>query len=267
MFAPPEKCRGMAEVCVVRDGIVFVAQPAVPVGWHVAFFGTYEPELREIFRAVLPMGGVAIDIGANVGWHTLLMARLVGPGGRVLAAEANPSVRSRLQDNLNLNRFEQAEVIPYAIADTEGVVEFYGPEADDADSGNGHIVTDGAGAKRGIIRVETRRLDTIASMAKIDRLDLIKIDVEGFEWSVLQGGEVTIAKFRPHIVFEYDANYASRGAANPALIHAFFRKHNYNLYSIGRSWAEAVGPGNWPGCANIWATPSGQAKLCKLDDH
>src|SRR6266404_5658147 len=77
MFVSPEKCRGWPEVCLVRDGAVFLAQPGVPVGWHVVFFGTYEPELREIFRAVLPTGGVAIDIGANVGWHTLLMARLV----------------------------------------------------------------------------------------------------------------------------------------------------------------------------------------------
>src|SRR5215472_5962531 len=91
MFASPEKCRSMAEVCLVRDGIVFQVQPSVAVGWNVAFFGTYEPELREIFRSVLPMGGVALDIGANIGWHTLLMARLVGNNGRVMAAEANPS--------------------------------------------------------------------------------------------------------------------------------------------------------------------------------
>lgn len=257
MFASPEKCRGMAEVCVVRNGIVFQAQPAVLVGWHVAFFGTYEPELREIFRAVLPTGGVALDIGANVGWHTLLMASLVGDDGRVLAAEANPSVRSRLQDNLSLNRFGQVEVIPYAIADTEIAVEFYGPEADAADSGNGYVVPDGAGAQRGTIRVETRRLDTIVSTAKIDRLDLIKIDVEGFEWPVLQGGEQTIAKFRPHIVFEYNAEYSSRGKGDPRAIAEFFRMHRYRLFAIGRTWAEAIDLENWPDSADIWATPLG----------
>ena len=123
LFVSPEKCAGMAEICVVRDGIIFLAQPFVPIGWHVAFLGTYEPELREIFRAVLPMGGVALDLGANVGWHTLLMARLVGDSGRVLAAEANPSVRLRLQDNLDLNRFGQVEVVPYAIADSEGIAD------------------------------------------------------------------------------------------------------------------------------------------------
>lgn len=47
----------------MRDGSVIVLQPGVPLGWHVAFFGTYEPELREVFRAVLPAGGVAVDVG------------------------------------------------------------------------------------------------------------------------------------------------------------------------------------------------------------
>src|SRR5262249_11470130 len=147
---------------------------------------------REVFRTVLPTGGVAVDVGANVGWHTLLMARLVGQSGRVLAAEPNPSGRICLQDNLTLKRFGQVQVVPYALADSEGTAEFYGPEADDADSGNGHVVTVSGKGQRKIIAVETRRLDTIVSTAHIDRLDLIKIDVEGFEWPVLQGGEQSI---------------------------------------------------------------------------
>jgi FkbM family methyltransferase len=257
VFAAPEKFRGMAEVCLVRDGIVIQVQPAAAVGWNVAFFGTYEPELREIFRAVLPIGGIALDIGANVGWHTLLMARLVGENGRVMAAEANPSVRNRLQDNLNFNRFGQVEVLPYAIADSEGTVDFYGPEVDDAESANGYVITDGAEAKNGIIRVETRRIDSIVSAVKIDRLDLVKIDVEGFEWPVLRGGEQTIAKLRPHIIFEYDAESSPRGRGDPRVIAEFFRRHRYRLFEIGRTSAPSVELETWPESANIWALPLG----------
>ena len=46
LFASPEKCRAMRDICVVRDGVAFFAQPSVPLGWRVAFFGNYEPELR-----------------------------------------------------------------------------------------------------------------------------------------------------------------------------------------------------------------------------
>jgi FkbM family methyltransferase len=255
MLSSPEKCQSMRELCVVREGIAFLAQPALPLGWHVALFGTYEPEVREIVRAVLPQGGVAFDIGANVGWHTLLMARLVGNSGRVLAAEANPSVRSRLQDNLSLNRFGQVEVIPFAIANSEKSVEFYGPNADDIDSGSGYVIVGEVRERQANIRVETRCLDAVVSAARVERLDLIKIDVEGLEWPVLQGGQSTIAKFRPHIVFEYNSEYSVRGEGSPSAIAEFFRVHRYRLFAIGRTWAQALESENWPGCTDIWAVP------------
>jgi FkbM family methyltransferase len=257
LIASPEKCVGMADICVVRDGLIFLAQPSVPIGWHVAFFGSYEPELRKIFRAILPAGGVAMDIGANVGWHTLLMARLVGDGGRVYAAEPNTSVRKRLQENLGLNRFGQVEVLPFAIANYKGTATFYGPEAKDADSGNGHVVTNDIVSDKRLMLVETRSLDEIVSDAQVERMDLIKIDVEGFEWPVLQGGQETIARFRPHIVFEYDAEYAARGGGNARAILEFFGFHRYQLFAIGRAWAKAVELESWPDCAEIWAAPVG----------
>ena len=255
LFASPEKCRDLQEVCVVRDGAIFVAQPGVTVGWHVAFFGTYEPELREIFRTVLPTGGIAVDVGANVGWHTLLLARLVGEGGRVLAAEPNPSVRARLQDNLHLNRIRHVDVVPYALGDAEGTVAFHAPEADDTGAGDGHVVTATETDGRRVIRVETRRLDTILQAMQVERLDLIKIDVEGFEWPVLKGAEQVIARFRPHIVFETLGEYAERGGGTPEALTEFFQKHRYRLFAIGRNWAEAVQPQRWPWAANIWAVP------------
>ena len=256
LFASPEKCREMPDIRDVRDGVIFIAQPAVPLGWHVALFGTYEPELRNVLRTVLPVGGIAVDVGANVGWHTLLMARLVGDGGRVFAAEPNPSVRQRLEEHLKLNGFKQVEVVPYALADSDGTVEFYGPEADDAGSGDGHIVEVTGNNRRNIFRVESRCIDAIFPATKAERLDLIKIDVEGFEWPVLKGAEQTIARFRPHIVFEYLAEYASRGGGTPELLEEFFQKHRYKLLAIGRARNRSVEPGNWPQSTDIWAVPS-----------
>ena len=254
-FASPEKCASLPELCLVRDGLVFLARPGVQVDWHVLFFGSYEPEVRRIFRTVLPLGGVAIDVGANVGWHTLLMASLVGARGRVLAIEPNPDLRQRLHDHLCLNRCEQVNVISTVAADTEGMVEFYAPALNDRSSGNGHVVDD-ALAMAGTIRVAARSLDTIVAEARCERLDLIKIDVEGFEWRVLRGGADTIAKFRPHIIFEYNTEYAARGGGTPQLLGDFFRTHRYRLFAIGRNWAEAIQPDRWPashrylGCSN-----------------
>jgi FkbM family methyltransferase len=254
---PIRKCTDIPEICLVRDGTLFVTRPGLPLGWHVAFFGSYEPELREIMRTVLPTGGVAIDVGANVGWHTLLMARLVGAHGRVLAIEANPSICEQLMRNVGLNRLAQVDLIPVAVADSETTLDFCGPSADDPASASGHVVSDAAKGM-GSIRVAARPLDAIVSEKQIERLDLIKIDVEGFEWPALKGGEKTIAKFRPHILFEFDSAHVGRGGGSSSLFFEFFQRHEYRLFSVGRNWAGALDLSTWPDCANIFATPLGR---------
>jgi FkbM family methyltransferase len=259
LVAPPEKCRGLPERRLRRDDIIFIARPGVPLGWHIAFFGTYEPELRRVFRGVLATGGIAVDAGANVGWHTLLMARLVGEGGRVLAVEANPSVRTRLVEHLELNEIRNVEVIPCALGDAQGSVEFQAPAVDDPAAGDGHVVDAGDIQRRDVIRVEVRTLDAILEPMHLERLDLIKIDVEGFEWPVLKGAERAIAKFRPHIVFEYIDEYADRGGGNPQALADFFEMHGYGLSTIGRNGSESIVEGRWPSAANLWAMPSPRA--------
>lgn len=256
LLLPPEKCADLPEVCLVRDGSLFVTCPRLPLGWHVTFFGSYEPELREIMRVVLPAGGVAIDVGANVGWHTLLMARLVGPRGRVLAIEANPSIRNELARNIAINRLAHVDVIPYAVAASDTTLNFYAPSADHPDSASGHFLSD-ADIRSGAIRVPARPLDPIVAERKLERVDLIKIDVEGFEWPTLTGGEQTISSFRPPILFEFDAAYAGRGGATASTLFEFFRSHDYRVYAVGRDWAELVDLSTWPDCANIFALPSG----------
>jgi len=251
---PPESCAALPEVCLLRDGSLFLTRLALPLGWHIGFFGSYEPELREIMRAVLPIGGTAIDVGANAGWHALLMARLVGSHGRVLAVEPNPSVREHLQRNVAINRLGQVEVVGAALAEAQGTVNFIAPDAEHPASGSGHVVADGA-APPDAVRVEAITLDGLATEQKLDRIDLVKIDAEGFEWPILQGAQTTIARFRPYLIFEFDQAYAVRGRDSGRLFAEFFQRHKYRLFAVGRNWAELIDHEQWPDNANIFASP------------
>jgi len=251
---PPERCAAFPEVCLLRDGSLFVTRLALPLGWHLGFFGSYEPELREIMRAILPAGGTAIDVGANAGWHTLLMARLVGPHGRVLAVEPNPSVREHLRRNIAINRLGQVEVVGSALAEAPGTLNFVAPDAEHPASGSGHVVADDT-APLDAIHVAASTLDVIAAEQKLDRLDLVKIDAEGFEWPILQGAQTTIARFRPYVIFEFDQAYAARGRDSGRLFADFFQRHKYRLFAVGRNWAELIDNEKWPSNANIFASP------------
>jgi FkbM family methyltransferase len=257
-IASMERCGSLPELCLVRDGMLFITRPGVPIGWHVVCFGSYEPELRRIMSGLLPSGGIAIDVGANVGWHTLLMSHIVGPQGRVLAIEPNPSVCVELRRNLQINRVQNVEVIACAAGDTDGLLSFLAPAASEPGAASGHVVATSE-TGHGIVSVPARTLDAVVTETNVDRLDFVKLDIEGYEWPALRGAEKTIARFRPSIVFEFDAAYAPRGGGSSEVLSDFFARFGYRLYSIGRNWSEHVEPGAWPNCANMLALPSERA--------
>lgn len=254
-FAPPEQCAALGRLRVVREGTVFLAQATTPVGWNVLLFGTYEPELRALFRRLLPEGGIALDVGANVGWHALLLSNLVGPAGRVLAVEPNPSVRERLEENLRANRADNVTILPFALAEEDRRAPFHGPAAELGESGSGHLLADPQAGSHEDFEVEVRRADAVLTEARVERLDLVKIDVEGFEWAVLAGARDSIARHRPHVFFEYNADYVGRAGGDPVLFEEFFRDLGYRLFEVGRRGELPIPSGSWPGSADVWARP------------
>ncbi len=142
----------------------------------------YNLEELDFLRAHTPVGGVFVDVGANVGTYALVLARHVGPSGKVIAIEPHPVTHARLAFNRAASGFTQ--VIPVAAAagpsDSELMIE-----TDGDNLGASHIVsgehTDHA------IRVPSLRLQRILGDAGVTKVDALKIDVEGFEDRVLTG--------------------------------------------------------------------------------
>jgi FkbM family methyltransferase len=139
----------------------------------------FDPAERDMLRAHLRPGGLAVDIGANVGAYTLFMAGLVGPHGRVLAVEPQPSVLARLRENLSLNPELTVTVAAVALGDKAGEALF---QPGGGNEGEGKLAKEGA--SDGIpVRVET--LTHLLAAQSFDRIDALKIDVEGWEPQVL----------------------------------------------------------------------------------
>jgi FkbM family methyltransferase len=131
---------------------------------------------------------VVYDIGANVGIYSVLACRTVGINGRVFAFEPSTTNLFYLNSNIRANRFSNCEVIPQAVSDTNGIVQF--------ESGKGSCL--GKISTAGSIQVPTISLDSFVANGK-PFPNVMKIDVEGAEYEVLTGAQTVISKARPVI--------------------------------------------------------------------
>lgn len=157
--------------------------------------GRYEEGITALLVRALSPGSVAVDVGANIGVLTVLMADACGPTGRVLAFEPAAANFAYLQANVRANGLANVDASMAAVTADDGNVELVFNEAYPAGS---FVVTDGSGGTS----VEGVRLDTVVEKLALERLDLVKVDVEGGEFSVLAGARATIDRFHPLLVVE-----------------------------------------------------------------
>lgn len=161
----------------------------------------YEPEVRFALQDYLRPGSTFIDCGANIGCWSVMASGLVGKEGRVISIEANPVTLQLLQKNLDANGLPKA--VHGALTSTSGDLQLYVPKSGfDIFSTirPGGIVEDDDSVS---ITVAGMTLDSVVESSHLDRVDLIKIDVEGAEMDVLRSAIQTLKKFRPTVVLEY----------------------------------------------------------------
>ena len=234
-LAPPSRFTGgPPRPMSVPEGYVFPVDPGTLIGWHIHFFGSYEPEVRAQIMRLLGPGDTALDVGANVGWHALLMARLVGPQGRVFAFEPSASTRARLQAAIDANHLTQITADPRAVSDRVGTAEFRAPQAGEVWDGTGSLTATSAAGSRS---VECVTLDAFVAERGLDRLALVKIDVEGWEQSVLRGARRTLETLAPSVIFEYDPAYIARCNGSGAALSAMLGESGYVLLRLDEKHA------------------------------
>jgi len=147
-------------------------------------YGTYEHDTVQVFQELVQPGMTVVDVGAHVGFYTLLAARLVGTNGRVYAFEPNPEVYNILVRNIQINGYREiVRAVPKGVSNEKRTVSLYvSRERSDEASFYSQESVDNA-----CIEVETVRLDEFFADEGWPKVDLVKIDVEGAEVEVLEG--------------------------------------------------------------------------------
>ena len=226
----------------VEDVVRLDGGPRIRVGTasyveaHVYFYGSYERDVSRVLRSLAEPAGCAIDVGAHVGVHTLVLADSLGPAGRVIACEPNPEARARLESNVTLNRFGNVEIWPVAILDRRGSVDlhYHDDVPFDATATLADDVEDEVALTTLTVRGET--LDALVASARAQAVDIVKIDAEGFEGAVLAGARELLARDRPALVFECWGDFWDR---------AGYRIEDVvdDLRSLGYSHFASIAPG------------------------
>lgn len=167
----------------------------------ILHFGVWEPDVSRVIEQNLKSGDVFVDIGANIGYDTLLASARVGRAGQVVAIEASPRTFALLQNNLALNPASvNVRAINAAVSDKPGTLELY--EISRTNIGAATTLASRGGTL--MASVEAQPLDQILTADEIQRLRLIKMDVEGAEPSILRNilGQLSIYPPTMDIVVE-----------------------------------------------------------------
>ncbi len=190
--------------------------------------GYFEKDIVDFFKKYLKRGMTVFDIGANIGQYTLLSAKIVGKKGKVYSFEPSIKVYNNLKSNVDINNFENVIINNIALGDCEETT-YLNESNDGAYSSIGEPLVETTHKTK--INVTT--LNKYIQTNKIKKIDLIKIDVEGFELMVLKGGKNFFSKKdAPVVVCEFSDltsksfNYSSND------LRKYFIKLGYHLYFL-----------------------------------
>lgn len=165
----------------------------------------FEPDETLFVQRYLRPGMCFVDVGANIGWFSLLAAKAVGPTGQVVAIEPRPDSASRLMMSAHENGFDNIRMLQMAVAAQAGRSKV-GAHLAGANTGGTWLITTEALAKTMAVEhqlfdVQVGRLDDIELAA----CDLLKIDIEGAEYLALEGARETLMRYRPALLSEINA--------------------------------------------------------------
>jgi FkbM family methyltransferase len=212
-------------------GLVFpiLQGPAKGMKWvvgsshHGCWLGSYELKKQKQIVKYLKPGMVVYDIGAHVGFYTLLFSRAVGPDGRVYAFEPFPENNLCLKRHSCLNKLENVLIEQYAVSDSTGEVMFY---SDQVSNYMGSIIKINQSDNIRRIIVKTIILDKYVYHENNSPPDLIKMDIEGAEYHALSGMENILKNVSPILFLSLHGPEVARECRD------FIRKFNYKIYNL-----------------------------------
>lgn len=224
--------RGRSRVVTTRiGGLTWELDLGQLIDSVIYYRGSFEPDTARALRSLVRPGMVVADVGANIGAHAVPLAKLVGPAGRVHAFEPMAWARAKLERNLELNELDTVEVHPFALgAETRPGMEvelYCSWPTDGVPAEERHPIHGGLAMRQ---TTDLHTLDEVVAALGLERLDLVKIDVDGHELAVLRGATAALERFRPDIVMELGAYTLAEQGASPGEVVGLVEPLGYRFF-------------------------------------
>lgn len=202
---------------------------------NLAFaLGLYEPEAAQSIRPFLKVGDCCVDVGANLGYYTIIMAKWVGSRGFVIAFEPFPANFEILKKNVHLNGLQNVVLEPKALSNRNGSLRLIHSISDEF-SATPSVTGYAVDGEQDSVQVPTCRLDDyVAGLGRVP--SFIKIDVEGAELSVLEGASNTLFSIRPVLLVEIH----DWGTNEAARVCKLLSEFQYQTKSVGQKGREKI---------------------------
>jgi FkbM family methyltransferase len=168
---------------------------------HYVYFG-FQDKIYSLISDKIKNAKVILDIGANIG-YTALTINKINPGAKIYAFEPHPNTFRKANHNVQLNNSENIILYNIGLSNYNNTVRLY--EVNPNNSGMNRILLNQNDYP--YVEIEVKTLDDFLIDNKIDRIDILKIDVEGYEYNVLTGGSNAIKKYKPAMIIEINDQY------------------------------------------------------------
>lgn len=212
-------------------GLRFSCLPGDDVGRSIYRRGTYEPAMLRVLEQHLRVeqGDIAVDIGANIGWYSCILGKLLEGRGRVVALEPEPANNGLLRANVALNRLSNVEPIQCAASDAPGSLTLNIYKSSNRGRHSVLPIHEGRGVEIPAVRVDDLLAERGLEGAPVA---FLKIDVEGYEAPALRGATKALARCRMALV-EWSPEYMRRGGIEPAALADILFGAGFEVQLIG----------------------------------
>ena len=214
--------------------------PTEHIQQQLFWYGYYEKELGDLVKKILKPGDVFLDIGANIGYFSLLAAKHE-PTAKIISFEPVSSVFKILEENISRNAAKNVKAVNAGVGETNGEREIYLSGEDNIGMSSFQKPENYSGKTE---KVKVFTIDEWFRSPGLPKVDLIKLDVEGSELAAVKGMHETLQNFKPAIIVEINPETLLQFGLKPAAIFSYFDQLNFSAFLILKT-AELKKMGNY----------------------